>query len=116
MLHMERARAAPQTPSSISSNSTASYVSDDDSDFITSERTFNFTAAGVNPSIGLPHSSLHKSKEEWGNPMEGFTPAAVKLLTKSHRYKYIGNLPLLVQKSSKNVICNFELPITNYSL
>ena len=56
-----------QTPSSISSYSTTeSYETDDDSDFLTSP--------GVNLSRGLPHSSLHNSTEEWGDPIESLTP------------------------------------------
>ena len=70
-----------QTPSSISSYSiTESYETDDDSDFLTS--------AGVNLSRGLPHSSLHNSTEEWGDPIESLTPADVKLMIKFHKYSY----------------------------
>lgn len=71
-----------QTPSSISSYSTEkeSYESDDDSDFLTSP--------GVNLSRGLPHSSLHNSTEEWGDPIERLTPADVKLMIKFHKYSY----------------------------
>ena len=70
-----------QTPSSISTytTETESYESDD-TDFLTSP--------GVNRSRGLPHSSLHNSTEEWGDPIERLTPADVKLMIKFHKYSY----------------------------